>query len=183
MGHHRTASRSLLAALALAATVLAGTALPAGAEDTTVTVRVLSRDAKWIGSSMGGARVTIRDADTGELLADGVTRGSTGDTGLLVEEPRARHADLGTEGAAAYEAVLDLDRPTRVEVTAHGPLAQLQSAVSASTTRWIVPGKHLTGPASVVIELAGFVVDVLAPAAHSRQQEREVEVLVNLTML
>jgi hypothetical protein len=182
-----TMRRAALRLLTVLIPVLVGAALPAAAEETPtktrVTVRVLSQDAKWIGSSMGGARVTIRDADTGELLADGVTEGSTGDTTLLVQEPRGRFADLGSEGSAEYRAVLDLDRPTLVEIAARGPLAQLQSAVSATTTRWIVPGKHLTGSGSVVIELSGFVVDVLAPAAHSRQQEMEVEVLVNLTML
>lgn len=179
--------RDATALLLTLAPIVIGASPPAAAEatptETRVTVRVLSQDAKWIGSSMGGARVTIRDADTGELLADGVTEGSTGDTELLVREPRGRFADLGSEGSAEYRAVLDLDRPTRLEIAAYGPLAQLQSAVSATTTRWIVPGKHLDGAGSVVIELSGFVVDVLAPAAHSRQGEMEVEVLVNLTML
>lgn len=169
-----------------AAALLGLLALAAGsaqAEETRVTVHVLSKDAKFIGSSMGGARVTLRDADTGELLAEGTTRGSTGDTALLVVEPRERYADLGTQGAAAFEAVLDLDRPTRIEIAAHGPLAQLQSAVSASSTRWVVPGKHLTGPGSVVIELAGFVVDVLKPAVHSGGDTDQIHVRTVLTML
>lgn len=172
-------------ALALAALLAAGAAqtAPAAAEETRVTVRVLSKDAKLIGSSMGGARVTIRDAGTGEILADGVTEGSTGDTTLLVVEPLERYADLGTEGAAAFETVLDLDRPTLVEVAAYGPLAQLQSAVSAGTTQWIVPGKHLTGSGSVVIELSGFVVDVLAPAVHSGGDAGRIHVRTVLTML
>lgn len=176
---------TIRATLALSVLLAAGpvSPAPAQAEETRVTVRVLSKDAKLIGSSMGGARVTIRDADTGELLADGVTEGSTGDTGLLVVEPRPRYADLGTEGAAGFEAVLDLDRPTRVEVTAYGPLAQLQAAVSAGTTQWIVPGKHLTGPGSVLIELSGFVVDVLEPAVHSGGDTGRIHVRTVLTML
>ncbi len=183
-----TPGTAIRTALALGALLVASAAsvvhtAPAQAEETRVTVRVLSKDAKLIGSSMGGARVTIRDAATGELLADGVTEGSTGDTGLLVLEPRKRHADLGTEGAAGFEAVLDLDRPTLVEVTAHGPLAQLQSAVSAGTTQWVVPGKHLTGSGSVLIELSGFVVDVLAPAVHSSGSTGRIHVRTVLTML
>lgn len=175
-------TKKLAAGVGLAA-LIALFAAPALAEETAVTVRVLSKDAKLIGSSMGGARVTIRDAATGELLASGVTAGSTGDTARLVQEPRTRGTDLGTEGAAAFETVLDLDAPTLVEITAHGPLAQLQSAVEASTTQWIVPGKPLTGSGSVVIELSGFAVDVLAPSAHSRLSDQEVEVRVNLVML
>lgn len=158
-------------------------AAPGAAEETPVTVRVISRDAKFIGDSTGGARVTIRDADTGELLAEGVTHGSTGDTGRLMRTPRERGGVLATPGSAAYEAVLDLDRPTRIEITAYGPLAQLQSAVSAGTTRWIVPGKGLTEGDGVLLELAGFALDVLAPPAHAIVAAQEVEVRINLVML
>lgn len=174
-----TAVPSFLSALLLALAV----AVPAFAEETAVTVRVLSRDAKLIGSSMGGARVTLRDAETGELLAEGVTAGSTGDTARLMATPRERGATLATPGAAAYDTTIDLDRPTLVEITAFGPLAQRQSAVSASTTRWVLPGKDLTGGDGVVLELAGFALDVLAPPAHSAVAGQEVEVLFNLVML
>lgn len=164
--------------------VLVSAPAPAGAEETPVTVRVLSADAKFIGSSMGGARVTIRDAATDELLARGVTRGSTGDTERLMGTPRERDTRLATPGAAAFEAVLDLDEPTLLQITAEGPLAQLQSAVSASATQWVVPGKGLAAGDGVVLELSGFAVDVLEPAAHSSiTGEQEVEALVNLTML
>jgi hypothetical protein len=158
-------------------------AAPGAAEETPVTVRVLSMEAKFIGDSTGGARMTIRDADTGALLAEGVTEGSTGDTERLMRTPRERGATLATPGSAAYEAVLDLDRPTRVEITAYGPLAQLQSAVSASTTRWVLPGKGLAAGNGVLLELAGFALDVLAPPAHSIVDDQEVEVRVNLVML
>ena len=36
------------------------------AEPTDITVRVLSKDAKFVGTSMGGVRITLRDAETGE---------------------------------------------------------------------------------------------------------------------
>lgn len=173
---------TLLRSLPVLLLALAAVA-PAAADDTPVTVRVLSLDAKFIGDSMGGARVTIRDADSGELLAEGVTAGSTGDTERLMRAPRERGAVLATPGSAAYEAILDLDRPTRIEITAHGPQAQLQSAVSASTTRWVLPGKGLAAGDGVVLELAGFAVDVLAPPAHSVLTDQEVEVRINLVML
>lgn len=170
--------------LCTTAAALALLAAPAAeAERTEITVRVLSRDAKFIGSSMGGARITLRDADTGELLAQGVTAGSTGDTGRLMNAPRTRGGELATEGAARFDAVLDLEAPVKLEIAAFGPLAQLQSAVEASTTLWVLPGKHLTGGDGVVLELTGFVVDVLAPPAHARLGGEEVEVRVNLTML
>jgi len=158
-------------------------AVPSLAEETRITVHVLSHDAKMIGSSMGGARVTIRAVDTGELLAEGVTRGTTGDTGKLVVEPARRGVPVSTPEAGSFEATLDLEAPTRVEVGAYGPLAQLQSAVSASRTLWLLPGKHLDVGDGVLLELSGFAVDVLAPPAHTRQPREEVEVRANLVML
>lgn len=169
--------------LALACLAFLLAALPSLAEETRVTVHVLSHDAKMIGSSMGGAQVTIRGADTGELLAEGVTRGTTGDTGKLVVEPARRGVPVSTPEAGRFDAVLDLDVPTRVEVLAHGPLAQLQSAVSASRTLWLLPGKHLDVGDGVLLELSGFAVDVLAPPAHARLPREEVEVRANLVML
>ena len=192
----RTTYPAFVALIFVAALIGMAPPAPLGAVETEVTVRVLSRDAKFVGTSMGGARVTIRDAATGELLAQGVTRGSTGSTERLMRSPRARDAEISSPGSAAWETSLDLERPTLLEITAHGPLAQLQSAVSASTTRWVVPGKGLAGGDGVVLELAGFAVDLLAPPAHVRMpltgeragegdpdQGLEVELLINLVML
>lgn len=158
-------------------------AAPSLAEETRVTVHVLSRDAKMIGSSMGGARVTIREVDTGELLAEGVTRGTTGDTRKLVVDPVRRGVPVSTPEAGRFDAALDLEVPTLVEVRAYGPLGQLQSAVSATRTLWLLPGKHLDVGDGVLLELSGFAVDVLAPPAHTRTPREEVEVRANLVML
>lgn len=48
------------------------------AQPTKITVRAKAKDAKFIGTSVGGALILIRNADTGELLASGRTEGSTG---------------------------------------------------------------------------------------------------------
>ena len=52
----------------------------AKAEPTDIIIRVLAKDAKFIGMETGGAKVILRDADTGEILAQGVTSGGTGNT-------------------------------------------------------------------------------------------------------
>ena len=49
-----------------------------GAVPTEITVRVKTKDAKFLINLMGGASVTIKDAMTGELLAKGLTTGGTG---------------------------------------------------------------------------------------------------------
>lgn len=133
---------------------------------TRIAVRVISQGGKFVGTSMGGALITIRDVDTGEMLARGVTSGSTGDTTKIMREPQPHHAPVATEGAAVFEAAIDLDEPRLVEVSAFGPLAQRQSANRASATQWVIPGKHVVGGDGVRLELRGFAVDVLTPPGH-----------------
>ena len=140
------------------------------AEDTRITVRVLSKDAKFIGTSIGGVRVILKDADTGEILADGITTGGTGDTGRIMKEDRKRHQPIATEGSAAFTARLDLDKPRRIEVTAYGPLGQLQSANRVSATQWVIPGRHIDQGDAWLLVMPGFAVDILAPAALARFQ-------------
>lgn len=140
----------------------------AQAEPTEITIRVLGKDSKFVGTSMGGMRITLKDGQTGELLAQGVTEGGTGDTELLMHEDRGRRATLSDASAAKFSATLDLDTPRLIEVEAYGPLGQLQSAVRVSSTQWVVPGKDVTGGDGWVLEVPGFVVDVLSPPAHVR---------------
>ncbi len=135
------------------------------AEPTNITVRVISKDAKFIGSSMGGALILLRDAQTGELLARGKTQGSTGDVNRIIKEDHKRGLPLSSEGSAKFSATLDLNEPRLIEVSAFGPMAQLQSANRVSATQWVVPGKHLTGGDGWLLEMPGFVVDVLEPPA------------------
>jgi len=172
--------RIVIAGLALL-TVLA---TAAGAVETRVTVSVLSKDAKFIGTSMGGAMVTIRNADTGEVLATGLTDGSTGNTGLLMKQDITRRTVLVDENSAKFTATIDIDVPTLVEISARGPMAQRQSVASASVTQWLIPGRDVTAGNGVLLEIPGFVVDVLAPPAHVKLQgPLDVPVRANLTMM
>jgi len=175
----------LIASAAALVLVFAAIAPPAAAEETRLAVRVLSKGAKFIGSSMGGVLITVEDADTGELLASGLTAGSTGDTGVIMTEPHDRPAVLSTPGSAVFTASLDLDAPRRLRVTARGPRAQPQAAGEVSLTQWAVPGKHLDGGDGLLLEMPGLVVDVLAPAAHSRPGAAPlaIDVEVNVTMM
>lgn len=144
--------------IALAAALLV--AVPALALPTTVTVRAISRDAKVIGSGVGGARITIRDAATGRVLAEGVQEGGTGDTKKIMTEPHVRGADqYGGEGTAAFVATLDLNAPTPVEIVAEGPLKYPQAIRRASKTLLLVPGQHVTGE-GILLEIHGFIIDI-----------------------
>lgn len=69
---------------------------PALAEPTQVVVRAVSKDAKFIGDSMGGVDVTLTDAKSGKVLARGKVAGATGDTKKIVVEPRVRRQPIST---------------------------------------------------------------------------------------
>ena len=133
------------------------------AQTTTVTVRVVAHDAKIIGSDVGGARVTIRNAATGAVLAEGEQQGGTGDTRALVVEPRVRGASIyDAPGAARFTAALTIDTPTVVEVLAEGPLKYPQATRRGMKTVLLLPGVDVGGD-GLVIELNGFIVELLEP--------------------
>jgi hypothetical protein len=170
--------------LPAALVLLLAVAPSAHAEPTRVDVRVISKGAKFVGTSMGGVAITLRDADTGALLAEGVTAGGTGDTARIMQAEQRHHDPVATDDAAVFRATLDLAAPRRIEVTALGPLGQRQAAASVSSTMWVVPGKHVTGGNGWLLELPGFAVDVLAPPAHQRlTAPRSVPVRANVVMM
>lgn len=151
---------------------------------TRVMVRAVSRDAKIIGTGVGGARVTIRDASTGEVLAEGLQQGATGDTAKIIIEPRKRHESVyDTAAAAGFEATLMLDRPTRVEVTAEGPLDYPQAMMKASKWLLLVPGQDVLGD-GILLEIHGFIVTLISPTpddTFKQGDELEVRATVRMT--
>lgn len=178
---------------ALAAPILAIGLLSSGllssniawAEPTEIAVRVLSKDAKFIGTSMGSMRIVLRDAQTGEVLASGLTSGGTGDTKRIMHKDAGRRAVLSDPSAAKFVATIDLTEPRLIEAEAFGPLAQLQSAHRVVSSQWVVPGRGLSGGDGWILELPGMVVDVLGPAAHSKlpSSTTKVELRANVLMM
>jgi hypothetical protein len=174
----RHARIAVALAATLAATVAFGTEAPAGIE-THVEVRVLAHDAKLIGDAVGGARVTVTDAASGEVLASGVTAGKTGDTGLIIKSPHERYASiLDTPGAAGFAATFRLTRPTLVEISAVGPLGYPQALARDSKTLLLEPGADIGGD-GIVLDLHGLIVEVL----DTTPVESGVEVRAKVRML
>lgn len=159
--------------------------LAAGGEPTAIEVRVRSKGAKFIGTSMGGVRVVVRDAETDEILAQGITSGTTGNTERMMVEPRQAGTKLSTPDAASFRADIDIDEPIQVRVDVSGPLAQRQATGQASLTQWVVPGRDLTGGDGVLLTLPGFVVDILSPPTHVKLSgiPQEVRVHANVTLM
>ena len=128
------------------------------ATPTNITVRVLSKDAKFIGTSMGGVKIQLRDMADGRLLSEGMTEGETGDTKRIMVDPWVQGQALATKDSASFTTTIDLDRPIRVQLTAEGPGSNPDSANIVSATQWVIPGKHLTGGDGWLLELRGFSV-------------------------
>ena len=132
--------------------------LVAQAEHTQVMIRAMAVDAKFIGTSVGGVRVTIKDAETDELLDEGWVHGGTGDTDRLIKNPVQRGDMLADNNTAGYLATVDIDTPRLVKITLFGPYAYRQSLQEASVTTWLIPGKDLLGD-GITIKMPGFIAD------------------------
>jgi hypothetical protein len=150
---------------------------------TEVVVRAKARDGKFIGSSVGGAWVRIRDADSGAVLAEGLTEGETGNTELIMREPHRRHIRIA-DGAAAFRAVLELGEPTLVTVEVSAPHIKRQARTLSQTQVWLIPGKPISGD-GLIIEVPGMIVDVLSPQTHryARLAEGPFEITANVVMM
>lgn len=131
---------------------------------TEIVVRAKARDGKFIGSSVGGAWVRIRNADSGAVLAEGLTVGETGNTELIMREPHGRHTRIA-DGAAAFRAVLQLAEPTLVTVEVTAPHIKRQARTLSQTQLWMIPGRPIGGD-GLIIEIPGMIVDVLSPQTH-----------------
>lgn len=156
----------------------------AAATPTDVTVRVLSKDAKFMGTGMGGVRIKFFDADSGTLLDEGVIEGKTGDTRKIMKDPRVRGNALSSKGSASFTATLNLEKPTKVMVSVEGPLSNPDSANRVTSTQWIVPGKHVTGGDGWLLEIAGFSVTAAAlVVVHPDSSSPTLTVTANVTMM
>jgi len=135
-------------------------------KQTLVTVRVIAKDGKFLGDDIGGSLVTIRNVETGVMLAQGYTKGGSGNTTQIMETPRTRSQPIPTDEASEFTARLEIDEPAFIEVTAYGPIGGLQSPHKVSATQWVMPGKNMTRGDAFLLEIPGLLVQVLEPPTH-----------------
>jgi hypothetical protein len=139
-----------------------------GSTETKVMIRAVARDAKVIGTHVGGAKITVKDASTGEVLAQGVQQGGTGDTNAIMKTPRTRGMSVfSSADASGYLAVLHIDKPTVVEISAEGPLGNAQATQRTSKTMLLVPGQDVLGE-GILLEIHGFIVTAVSPLADAK---------------
>jgi hypothetical protein len=153
---------------------------------TKITVRVIAKDGKFLGDDIGGALVTVRDAQTRELLAQGVTVGGSGpnDCGGVMCVALRRGQPIPYEDASEFSVTLDLTAPRRIEVSAFGPLAARQSANTVSATQWVYPGKDIVAGDGFLLEIPGLIVQIIHPPTHfTPALLRELRIRANVAMM
>jgi hypothetical protein len=162
-------TRGLSVAIAFAVLIFVSPLIAqTGGKETKVMIRAIARDAKVIGTHVGGARITVKDAATGEILAQGIQQGGTGDTDVIMKKPHTRGMTVFSAGdASGFLAVLHLDKPTVVEISAEGPLGNAQATQRSSKTLLLVPGEDVLGE-GVLLEIHGFIVTALAPLQDAK---------------
>jgi hypothetical protein len=130
---------------------------------TTVLVRVVAHGAMVLGREVGGARVTITDLETKQVLATGIQQGEAGDQNQIMRTPHLMEEPVySARPAAAFTTTLELRKPTLVEVTAEGPLAHPASMQHASQTVLLIPGHDLMND-GIVLHLYGYIVQIEHP--------------------
>lgn len=140
---------------------------------TKIIVRVTSKDAKVIGSGVGGALVRVKNLETGEILAQGKQEGGTGDTDRIMVQPHKRGEILyGTPDAGFFQAEIPLEKPTQVEIYTEAPLAYPQAIQKGSKTLTLIPGKDILRE-GVIIELNGLIVNILSPSPKESLKKGE----------
>lgn len=153
------------------------------AQETQIMVRAKAKDAKFIGTSIGGAKIIIEDAVSGEILAQGMTSGTTGNTEIIMKKPHERGVPLSDYETAGFLAKLNLQEPKLLTITAHAPFQARQASVLTSTQVWAIPGKDILGD-GIVLEVPGFIVDILSPYRHQTiNSKTTVEIKANIVMM
>ncbi|MEG0926671.1 hypothetical protein [Chryseobacterium sp.] len=135
------------------------------ATETKIMIRAKARDAKFIGSSLGGAHIIVRNKLNQMILAEGNTTGSTGNTDLIMKTPKVRGNSIADDQTGGFMATIDIDEPTFVNIEVISPLNSRQAQAIVSTELWLIPGKNILGE-GITLEIPGYIIDILKPRTH-----------------
>jgi hypothetical protein len=155
-------------------------------QTTKLIVRAQAKDAKFIGTGIGGAYVTVRNNLTGEILAKGLTTGTSGNTDLMMKGKVKRGLPVIDTATAKFEAAIAVSEPTFVDIEAVAPVTRRNAAVKSTTQVWLIPGKDIIGE-GILLEFPGFILDVLSPSTHEfiklEELKGDLKLKVSLTMM
>lgn len=144
---------------------------------TSILVRVQARGGKFLGPDIGYSYITVRDAASGQPLAQSVAAGDSGQlgtalvpnvsTGVVLSSPQTPNWLSSTAGTpsptAGFLATFDLDAPALLEIAAAGMPNGIPNQHTTSVRMWIWPGAQLTTEPGLVLELPGLNVQILEP--------------------
>jgi hypothetical protein len=163
---------------------------------TPILVRVQAKGGKFLGPDAGYSQVTLRDAATGNVLAQGLAPGGSGQLMGFFTPSTTRQCIVtpmwGTQNVlwlsatpdqatAGFTAALNLDVPTLVEFTAQALTDGAPNGHAVTQTMWITPGADLTQEPGVVLVIPGLIVNVLS--ATVTPGEPSVNVTAWVTMM
>lgn len=146
--------------------------------ETRVLVRVQAKGGKFIGPDGGYALVTLREAVTGEILAQRIATGGSGQLSPTFSPGASREVVVTPTGwsdtvqwlsapagqsTAGLLATLDLHRPTLVEFSAETLANGIPNGHVVRQRMWLTPGLHLDEEPGVVLVMPGLNVQILAP--------------------
>ena len=135
------------------------------AQTTKITIRARAKDAKFIGTPIGGALVVVRNDLTGEILAKGLTTGGSGNTDVLLKKPIVHGQALTDSATAKFVAQVNITEPTFADIEVTAPVNRRNGTVKATTQVWLIPGKDISGD-GIIVEIPGFILDVIYPTTH-----------------
>ena len=125
---------------------------------TTILVRVVAHGSMVLGKDVGGARVTITDVASGQILASGLQQGDAGDQNQIMRTPRLMGEPLySSRASAAFTTTVELTHPILVDIAAEGPLAYPAAAQRVTTRIWLIPGQNMIQD-GIVLTLYGYIV-------------------------
>lgn len=148
------------------------------ATQTNVMVRAKAVDAKYIGTSVGGVKVVVEDAETGEILDQGWINGDTGSTNALIKEPIARGQILTDDATAGFLAKINISSPRLLRFKLVAPYGYRQALQEATVTSWVIPGKDILGD-GITLNMPGFIVDAWTRVTEGGQ----VDIFTKASML
>lgn len=164
---------------------------------TQILVRVQAKGGKFLGPDAGYAQVTLRNATTGDVLAQGIADGGSGVLSGSFSPAATRQAIVtpvfGTETVlwlsapagqpptAGLTASLELDAPTLVEFSAAALTDGAPNGHTVSQTMWVEPGVDLTEEPGVVLVMPGLIVTILETAVTAG--EPSLSLTAKVTMM
>lgn len=145
----------------------------------TILVRVQAKGGKFLGPDAGYSQVTLKQVDTGEVLAQGTASGGSGNLlpafvpsatrqPVVTTQPSGAQSLLWLSAlpptippAAGFVATVDLAEPLLVSFTADALTDGQPNGHSVTETMWITPGADLTAEPGMVLVIPGLIVKVL----------------------